>query len=218
MKEYNWDKLSIIGHSMGAQVAFVYAGIFPSRIDFMINIDNFKPLNRDTKHLMRSLEDSLENFIKADSRNQDNSEPPAYSVDEMVERLHQGSFKSVSRECAPYLLKRSIQPSRKYPGKFYFTKDGRLKHDIGFNLPLETYVDFAKDLKMPYLVVKAAGVPIIEKMKNYEAVLNTLRESPNFEYIIAESNSHHFHLNEPELISDVVGNFLRKQRKLTAHL
>jgi pimeloyl-ACP methyl ester carboxylesterase len=218
MKEYNWTKLSIIAHSMGANVAFIYASIFPERVDMVINIDGLKPTNRDFHSIVTELEDSLENFMVADQRNQDNSESPAYTIDEMVERTYVGSFKSVTRECAPFLLKRSIKPSKKYPGKFCFAKDGRLKHSIGFNLSLSTYVDFAREVKMPYLVVKASQVPVIEDRANYDAVLNGLKESDKFEYLLGDSFSHHLHLTEPQKIAGGIGKFILKHKTAKSHL
>lgn len=41
-KEYNWDKISLMGHSMGSILSFMYASVFPSKVDLLIQIDALK--------------------------------------------------------------------------------------------------------------------------------------------------------------------------------
>jgi pimeloyl-ACP methyl ester carboxylesterase len=218
MREYNWNKLSLIAHSMGAQVAFIYTAIFPERVDIVVNIEGMKPYNYAFSTVIRELEDSLENFLAADLRNNSKSEPPSYTIDEMVERMFVGSFESVTRENIPYLLKRSIQPSKKHPGKFFFSSDGRLKHIVGFNFSLSTYIDLAREIKIPYLMVKADKTPLLEDRANFDAVLNAMKESKNFEYFVADSLSHHVHLTEPEKVSGVISEFILRKKSPKNHL
>jgi pimeloyl-ACP methyl ester carboxylesterase len=39
MKEYNWDKISLLGHSMGSVLSFIFAATFPSKVDLFIGLD-----------------------------------------------------------------------------------------------------------------------------------------------------------------------------------
>lgn len=39
IKEYKWRKVSLLGHSMGGIVCFVYATLFPHTIDLLMQID-----------------------------------------------------------------------------------------------------------------------------------------------------------------------------------
>ena len=43
MKEYNWSKISLLGHSMGAIVSFLYASTYPEKVNFVIALDALKP-------------------------------------------------------------------------------------------------------------------------------------------------------------------------------
>lgn len=40
---YKWDKISIIAHSMGAIISFVYASFFPESVDLVVALDTLKP-------------------------------------------------------------------------------------------------------------------------------------------------------------------------------
>lgn len=33
LKEYNWDKVSLIGHSLGSIISFLFTSVFPSKVD-----------------------------------------------------------------------------------------------------------------------------------------------------------------------------------------
>ncbi|KAL7016766.1 hypothetical protein ACKWTF_010129 [Chironomus riparius] len=108
MKEYNWDKISLIGHSMGSVLSFTFSSVFPHKTDFVIGIDALKPAVYNPVLVAKFLGDRVENFMIADKRNQEKSEPPAYTLEEMVERVVEGTQGSVDKNSAPYLLKRNI--------------------------------------------------------------------------------------------------------------
>lgn len=104
MQEYNWTKISLMGHSMGAILVFLFASAYPDRVNFAIAIDALKPLFRPTSSnsiYLKSFKSffievilvvpwmlqTIDSFLVEDKRNQEQSEPPAYEYHEMVERL-----------------------------------------------------------------------------------------------------------------------------------
>ncbi|KAG5672035.1 hypothetical protein PVAND_002197 [Polypedilum vanderplanki] len=211
MKEYNWDKISLIGHSMGSQIAFVFASIFPSKVDFVIGIDALKPAIHDPVLVSQILEDRIENFMIADKRNQEKSEPPAYAIEEMIEKLVDATGGSVTKDSAQYLLKRNIKRSEKYPGKFFFARDSRLKYSFTSSFPQEVCVELAKRIDMPYMFIKAKQSPYYEKKQYHEQVVDVLTKNPKFEYHLVDS-THHLHLSEPEKVSGIISEFLMKYK------
>lgn len=209
LKEYQWDKLSIMAHSMGSLVGFLFSSIFPSKVDMLIGLDALKPHIRETDKLVPFLERHLENFVKADLRNQEKSEPPCYTYDELVERLHLGTYKSITKECCPYLLKRAIKKSIKYPDKYYFGRDSRLKHLFPISLSQETCLALARRIQIPYLFIKAKRSPFYEDEKYYHEAIDVLKESSKFELMNVDS-THHFHLTDPAICSETISNFINK--------
>lgn len=218
MKEYKWEKISLIGHSMGAYVGFLFASIFPDKIDILINIDAVKPVVYSASMLVKSLQESIEKFPIADQNNQEGAEK-VYEYSELISRVCTGTFESVNKENAPYLLRRGIIPSKKHPGKFCVTKDARIRYNFGFNLGRSMYLDLAKDIKAPFLVVKSDKVPLFENKEHYDEALQTLKDNnPNFEYKTIDSYSHHPHLTEPDEIAKIISEFIGRHRKAASHL
>lgn len=217
MKEYNWDKISLMGHSMGSKICFVFASVFPHKTDMVIGIDALKPSVYNPVAVANMLCDRVENFIIADKRNQEKSEPPAYFIEEMVEKMVEGTHGSVTQDAAPYLLKRNIKRSNKYPGKFYFTRDSRLKYSYGSEYPQEVSVELAKRIDIPYMFIKAKNSPYYEKKIYHEEVVDIMKKNPTFEYHLIDS-THHLHLTEPEKVSGIISDFIEKYRKVPSKL
>jgi pimeloyl-ACP methyl ester carboxylesterase len=129
--EYGWEKVSLISHSLGAILSFLFASIFPKNVDMLIGIEGLKPTINDPVNIANSLEKKINNFMLADKRNRESTEPPSYSIEEMAEKMEIATRKSVTKECAPYLLRRNIKKSEKLLNKYYFNRDSRLKYGIG---------------------------------------------------------------------------------------
>lgn len=211
MEEYKWDKISLIGHSMGSIICFQFASIFPSKVDCVIGIDALKPQIHNPVSISEILADRYENFNIADKRNQLKSEPPSYTLEDMVEKVVEGTFESVDRDSAPYLLKRNIKRSEKYPGKFYFARDSRLKYMMVSGHSQDLNIVLARRITCPYMFIKATKSPYYERRRFHEEVADVMKERPNFEYHLVDAN-HHLHLTEPEKIAGIVSDFILKYR------
>jgi pimeloyl-ACP methyl ester carboxylesterase len=212
MHELKWDKISFIAHSMGANVSFVFAAIFPEKVDILVSVEGFKPLRRETSQLVRMLRNSTDKFLIADMRNRSQSEPPSYTLDELTELLIKGTRGSVTRATAIHLLERNIKPSQTFSGKFFFSRDGRMKHSFDIGLPQSVAVDLARSIKTPFLVIRAAKSHLFEKPIYHEEAIEAMRDAPHFEYHSVDSSSHHIHLTEPEKIAAKMSDFIREHK------
>lgn len=210
MNEYGWKKVSFLSHSMGAVFQYIFAAVFPDKVDLVISLDSLKPQVSSPETVIFRLTNAIPQLLVADRRNQLMSEPPCYTYDEMVDKLHEATYKSISRECCPYLLHRNIKKSLKYPEKYYFTRDSRLKYSMGLNLSHEVNLDLAKQLKMPFMFIKALQAPYFEKKEYFDQVVDLLKvNNPYFEMHTVEG-SHHVHLSNPERVAPIVTAFLSK--------
>ncbi|XP_055639574.1 probable serine hydrolase [Toxorhynchites rutilus septentrionalis] len=210
MAEYGWKKVSFLSHSMGAVFQFVFAALFPNKVDLMISLDSLKPQVLPPEFITSRLSDVIPQHIVADLRNQQKSEPPSYTYAEMVERLHEATFHSISRECCPYLLHRNMKKSMKYPEKYYFTRDSRLKYHVGLAFSQDVCLSMAKQLTMPFLFIKATQSPYFEDKRYYDQVVDVLKAENPFFVLRAVKGKHHVHLTEPERVAPVVTDFLLK--------
>ncbi|TDG52655.1 hypothetical protein AWZ03_000888 [Drosophila navojoa] len=213
MEEYNWKKVSIMAHSMSSLNGFVFASLFPDKLDMLIGLDILKPLIRSPKYIVNMLSERLSDSLKLERRLRSNSEPPAYEWDQLVERLHHGTDKSVDLEACKYLLQRNSKPSSHEPHKYYFSRDNRLKTSLFYTLSNEMVLEMASRITAPHLFIKALQAPYYEDKKYYDAALEVLRQNPNFEYHEVEG-THHVHLNEPEKVAPIINSFISKCRPL----
>ncbi|KAL9708336.1 hypothetical protein quinque_011854 [Culex quinquefasciatus] len=210
MNEYGWDRLALMGHSMGASVAFTYAGLFPEKVELVIGLDNFRPVRYSPGRFLKYAGSMAVKILQVNSDERKNSEPPLYTYEEMVEALHKGSYQSVSREYCPYLLQRNIAKSKKYPEKYYFNYARMLKYDQIPGWTDEATVTLLTRIRVPQLVVQATESRDPGSRAAFNTVVKVLsEENPTFqvEYL---KGTHHVHLNEPEVVAPVIADFLQK--------
>lgn len=210
-QKYNWDKLSLMAHSMSSQLGYYFAGSFPDKIDMMISLDVLKPHSKAPEKIVNDIARRIEAMLVDDARKKLKSSPPSYVYDDLLKRLHEGTFKSVSKEAAPFLLNRNIAKSTVDPNKFYFTRDSRLK---GMNYAIPTHevnIELAKRIVCPHLFIKATDSPLYEKKHFYEEVLNLLKGNPSFKFVTVEGK-HHVHLTDPTVVSGEISEFINKYR------
>uniref|UniRef100_A0A2M4APH1 Putative valacyclovir hydrolase n=1 Tax=Anopheles triannulatus TaxID=58253 RepID=A0A2M4APH1_9DIPT len=210
MAEYGWRKISLMAHSMGSVLAYAYAAVFPTRVDLVVSLDALKPQVLPDTVMVSLMAELTPEFVKADRRNQDRTEPPAYSYEEAIDRLYHGAVNSITREACPFLLQRNIRRSVKYPDKYYFSRDSRLKYGLGFLWSQEINLRLAQNLTMPFLFVKASDSPYWESKQYYDEAIEILRrDNAHFELAHVEG-THHVHLSHPERVAPIVTEFLRK--------
>lgn len=209
---YGWDQVMLMAHSMGSVASFNYTGLFPDRVKLVIGIDALKSHIR-THHfgtyLQRNIGKGVELELKL-MKNKSTTEPPSYDVEDMIDMWVSGTNGSVTRECCKYILKRNAVPSMTNPGKFYFSRDVRVKFSHYTMVPQETSVEFAKRIKVPYLFIKAKGSKFFEDKKYLDEVIDTLEANNEyFEWHMVDG-THHLHLTTPENISEIISIFLKK--------
>ncbi|KAL5293237.1 hypothetical protein ACFFRR_011788 [Megaselia abdita] len=212
MKFYNWEKISVIAHSMSAVNTYIFTALFPEKIDMFVGLDILKPLMMNPTKLVTALSERLHGVMLENERNQSNKEPPSYSFDECVERLYKGTNKSVEKEFCKHLLERNLAKSEKDPEKFYFRRDARLKASMFYMFPHESILEMGKRITAPHLFIKARQAPFYENRKYYDDVLSYLKANKSlFEHYDVDG-THHVHLNEAEKISKIVNPFIMKYR------
>lgn len=213
-KHFNWDRLSLLAHSMGSQLSFYHASTLPHVCDMLIGIDVLKPLVRLNARVQGDMHKQLEKLIIEDDRQKNPKEPPSYTYDELIERLYKGTVKSVSRETAHHLLKRSIQKSNTHSDKYFFSRDNRLKLMNYAYTYHELNLDMARKITAPHMFIKALQSPYFEEIKYYNETIDVLKQNPLFELVNVEGK-HHVHLTEPNKICSQVSAFIHKYRPST---
>lgn len=212
-KKFNWDRISLAGHSMGAIVCFYYACSFPNEVDMVIAIDALVPFPVNDSLLVDFYRNGLNDILISDERNIAGTEPPSYFYETAEKKLLTGTFSSYTKESLPFLLLRGIKESHADPNKYFFIRDSRIKsRSMFFAQEKESYVEMASQITIPYCYIKALQCGFNTKWDFMDEVLQTMKNSnPAFE-LHGVDGDHHVHLTEPEKVSQIVGRFVEMHR------
>ncbi|XP_060527989.1 probable serine hydrolase isoform X2 [Cylas formicarius] len=209
IRHFNWPKISLMGHSLGGITSYTYTMLYPDNVDFVACIDGAKPMTR--KRTILHLANEITKFVKNNDYAMTNVEPPSYTIEEIKKKIHAPNKGSVYLEFAHYIMERNIAPSKVNPGKYYFTRDPRLKSGELLTFSQSDLVEFAQNIKCPIFVIKARGGSYYEAKENFYEVLDVLKRSSvdcDFHYI---EGTHHAHLNNPnDELAQLFRNFIQK--------
>lgn len=197
-----------MGHSLGGIASYLYSMVYPQNIDFAICIDAAKPMIRKNQNV--HMADTIEKFLKYESFSRSDDEPPSYTLEEIRKRVSKPNNNSVMLEYTHYLMERNIAPSKHHPGKYYFTRDPRLKTGGLLNFSQDELTEYAQYMVCPIFIAKAKGGSYYEAKENFYEVLDVLKRSSvdcDFHYV---EGSHHVHLNHPEVVAPLIRQFIQR--------
>jgi len=213
INKFNWTRVSLLGHSLGAMVSYTFASTFPHKCDMVISVDLIKPdtLTKtfDLKFLLRD----INHLYVADKRNQENSEPPSYTYENLIKKRLSNKLFPMNTESVQFLVYRGVRPSKSDPNKYYFSCDNRLK-EFEIIMPVDVYDDIAKTIVAPFCFIKAEQS--IFPGREYIRIVDNLRSNPKFE-LHRVDGGHHVHLDDPVRIGAIITKFINKHYKQSAH-
>lgn len=208
---FRWDKVSLMAHSLGSTISFLYASTFASKCDMVIALDTLRPYSNIFKLIQRHYSKGLQKSLEADVRNRAKQEPPSYTYEELLAKIKSGIFLQITDESAPCLLQRSVLPSESQPSKYYFARDNRIKASPIPMMDHNMLTMFARNISSPYCLVKSSVKANVENQAHYNEILEIMRKNANFEVYSTEGD-HHVHLNEPSKVSGFISIFINKYR------
>ncbi|XP_071630611.1 probable serine hydrolase isoform X2 [Temnothorax longispinosus] len=206
VRYYKWNKVRLLGHSLGGAISFLYAASYPNEVDALISLDIVSPSTMDIKKTAPLTGDYIDRFLKYELLTLDSV--PCYDYDEMLEIVEQAYGGSITKKGAEILMKRGMQQAYK-KDKYYFSRDPRLKVSLLGMLSLDLVLEYASQIKCAYLNIRAVPGMKFEQPENYQKVLDVIKlGARKFEYHEVKG-THHVHLNEPEIIAPIITNFLQ---------
>lgn len=214
IKKFNWKRVSLLGHSLGAMISYTFAATFPDRCEMVISIDLIKPdtvaRQFDAKLFIRD----IKHLYIADKRNQENSEPPSYTYNDLIKRRHANKTFSMDIESIPFLMNRGSLPSKSDPNKYYYSCDARLK-EFEIMIPIDVYDDMATRVISPFCFIKARHSLFPET--EYLRIIENMQSNPDFEMHRVDGG-HHVHLDDPEAVATIASKFIERHRSFDCKL
>lgn len=220
MKEYNWDKVSIIAHSLSSILGFLFAALYPEKVDLLIAIDILLPQHYSPNKNLKLTRSKFDKFFISDEKHREIAykDPPLFTYAEMEEKLYKGSKWSIDKDKLHHILDRNITKSAKYPDMYYFNRDDRLKFYVEFVAAPESKKEMARRIKAPFLLIKGGASHFLVE-ENFNEVTEILRaNNPNFETFFLAEGTHHLHLNNADKISTVINTFIETHRPIEKEL
>lgn len=187
----------LAGHSMGASVAVYYAGAFPENIRGLVLIDGMGPQSGDTGQAPERLRQwAAAVQSRRSERHQPVPRPRARSMERLqaaapglrapaVERVLAARARSVSETHIVY----RADPLHRTPSPWTFSG--------------ERFEAFCRSVTAPTLAVWGARSPFRHaEVERRQALFSDLKE------VTIEGVGHNIHLEAPDRLSEVVGEFL----------
>jgi pimeloyl-ACP methyl ester carboxylesterase len=112
------EKVDLLGHSMGASIAMLFAACFPEKVNQLFLVDGIAPLDYSTDQLPALMSKAIKQKVKAR-----NSQAKSYiDMDSMIQARAKSRF-PVSLAAAKLLVQRG---SKNVQGRFYWSSDAAL--------------------------------------------------------------------------------------------
>lgn len=207
--KFNWNRVSLMAHSLGVVAAFMFAALYPSHVDLVCALDVLRPVSLKPSFVADTLSYRWKNLCMLPA----NVQPFEYTYDEVVERMSKGSLGTLKRDKIKYLMKRGTKPSSNDPNKLQIARDIRIKYMNPLFMEHEVTMILITKIQAAYLFIKTDDRTYAEpRSKTRQAVDQFQKYNNHFEMVRVAGN-HHLHLNEPEKIAPKIADFLTKYHR-----
>ena len=206
VKHYNWKKITILGHSLGGTVGFMYAATFADDIEKLICIDIASPAVRSVPYFVNQTGGIVDKFLLYDEL--DEGTVPTYTHGEMMKIMLNAYKDSLTEESCEIMLRRGAVPMS---GKdnYKFSRDSRVKVGaLGF-ISLDMTLEYASKITCQVLNIKGIPGMKFDPPENYHIILDKIKETAEKLEFHEVEGTHFLHLNSPDRVFPIILNFLK---------
>ncbi|TNN83581.1 Serine hydrolase-like protein [Liparis tanakae] len=122
---------SLIGHSMGADIAAVFTALYPEMVDALVLLDSYGFLPTDSKELPEVVRQGMEEALQLEQKSKE--EKRVYTHEKAVERLSAAN-PTLTEQSVHVLLERGLV---QVEGGFKFSRDLRIHSKNTWRMSLE---------------------------------------------------------------------------------
>ncbi len=188
------DRFTLVGHSLGAGIAAMFAAVFPDRVERLAMIDGIGPFSGEDDDGLRQLRKSMA-FLKIPDKN------PARvygSWDEVVsKRLAAGN---ISRNSVETLLRRGAVREGE---TVTVSSDGRLKQPSPIYMSQDKVVSILKGIRAPARLILADQGLLVSR----EWLGDRIDAIAGLQ-VVWVGGGHHLHMDRPQTVAREIGPFL----------
>lgn len=192
--QLGWDTFSMLGHSLGAGVACMTAGVIPDRITQLILIEGMGPMTRDPINSALYFAKSVHQMKMLEKK-----QLPIYpNLDAMIQA------RAVAGDMAMESVKILVQRgSKEYSGGVTWRSDPRLKISSPLYLTEEQVFSILDKIQASALLIIGDSGYLANR--DYLSMNTSHFRKLQVETLIG---GHHLHLDDPESVARVVDDFI----------
>jgi len=196
-----WQKIDIVGHSMGGMIASAFTAAFPEKVQSLTLLDSIGFISSDAQESTNHLRKGMLSRLKIKQKNISDSSSKKKihpTIDSAINARVQVS--DLNFQQAKLLVARG---SIEQGGGYVWRADGRLRNMSPYRLTLCQAEQFIKDITIPVqLIYGDKGLPLVKTgLKAF---------APLFSNFISHElvGGHHVHMEEPVKTSQYILEFI----------
>ncbi|XP_022614362.1 serine hydrolase-like protein [Seriola dumerili] len=200
-----WTNFSVIGHSMGGNVAAMFSALYPEMVDALVLLDAYGFLPTDPKEVSKVMRQGMDEMIQFEKKSEEKKR--VYTYEKAVERLLTAN-PTLSKQSVCILLERGLV---QVEGGFVFSRDLRLNFKNIVRITLEQSLEMQLRIQASVLVILAEkGFEAKISESNHQKLFSTLLQGyrDRNHTVVTLPGDHHVHLNDPEVVAPLVSDFL----------
>lgn len=191
-----WERFSLVGHSMGASVALMFAAAFPERVEKLVLCDSFGPLTGPPEEAAQQIRLSL--LSRRRSRTAEARYSP--SKEDLKERMMRGNG-GLSAAAADTMLERS---AKFVPNEGWcFSYDRRARDVSAYRFTPDHVTALMRAVECPTLLIQATEGGVMR----YGSLADRLDALKELTLVEVEGN-HHVHLVRPDVVGPIIEGWL----------
>ena len=198
--QLGWEKFNLIGHSMGAAVAALMAGVIPERVQNMILIEGLGPFSRRDSFGPRALRLSIEGMKSIERKSM-----PLYPD---LEAAVQARYKvgGMKLDSVRTLVQRGV---RMVENGVTWASDSRLRVGSRTYFSEEQIIEFLKQIRCPTLLIH--GDFYFQENPDWQQRMRARCEYvPDLQDVLLPGG-HHLHLDNPKPVAQAIRFFLKNR-------
>ncbi|XP_067435108.1 serine hydrolase-like protein isoform X1 [Thunnus thynnus] len=202
-----WTKFSIIGHSMGGNIAAMFSALFPEMVDAVILLDAFGFIPLYPTEISKVMKQGMDEMLQFEKMTEEKKR--VYTYEKAVERLLAAN-PTLSEDSVNILLERGLV--RVEGAGFVFSRDLRVNFKNIVRVTLEQSLEMQSRIQASVLLILAdegfgKTSPESDKQKVTDKLLQGYRDRNHT--LVTVAGDHHVHLNDPEVVALFVSDFLQ---------
>jgi len=197
LDQLGWSRCILLGHSMGAGVATLFAGCFPERVEKLVLIEGLGPPTSPAKDVAATLRRAIDDMQALAGKKK-----PVYETIEAAVEARCKGFGGLSAPCSRLLCERGLMAVDGEGGGFTWRSDSRLRLTSSLRLTEEQVEAFAREIQAPTLLV--VGEQGMGGQGQFEHRLDWIDGLT----LVRLEGRHHLHMENPAAVAEAISGFL----------